>query len=173
LTGARHWHIVDRVETPLRSKAGVICRIALSAALLVMTIALTGCNDVQKQRTMAVAASQRFLSLYNNDACQQVYDEASHYFQAHETRSRWLRDCDEIRNCFGSWSAFVPTSNNGWGIGRVGVVWVRGPARFTSSAADVRLDWDLTPAQAALSNILIDQAGGQTSIPGFTGEIRN
>ena len=36
----------------------------------------------------------------------------------------------------------------------------------------MRLDWDLTSDRAALSNLLIETAGEQVSIPGFTGEIR-
>jgi hypothetical protein len=62
---------------------------------------LTGCNDTGKQRSLAVAAAQRFQSLYNSGLCSQLYDDAGRYFQAHETRRRWLRDCDQLRMRFG------------------------------------------------------------------------
>jgi hypothetical protein len=42
---------------------------------------LTGCNDISKQKSLASAAAQRFRALYNTDSCQQLYDDASHYFQ--------------------------------------------------------------------------------------------
>ncbi len=133
---------------------------------------LTGCNDISKQKSLASAAAQRFWALYNTDSCQQLYDDASPYFQSHETRPRWLRDCAELRTRFGPWSDFTPATNNGYLFGTVGSVWVRGPAHFLNGEADVRLDWDLANDSPALCNLLIEAAGEQVSIPGFTGEIR-
>jgi hypothetical protein len=134
---------------------------------------LTGCNDVDKQKRLAVGASQVFQALYNSGSCRQIYDNASRYFQAHETPSRWMRDCTDLQARFGALSEFEPASNNNWPFGRVGIVWVRGPAKFVHAAADVRLDWDLSQERPALFNVLIESGGVQTSIPGFTGEIRN
>ena len=134
---------------------------------------LTGCNDTSKQRSLAVAAAQHFQSLYNSGLCSQMYDDAGRYFQAHETRRRWLRDCDQLRKRFGFWSQFTPTSSAVWPVGQVGIVWVRGPARFESGPAEVRLDWNLTNGHAALFNVLIEAGGEQISVPGFTGEFRD
>jgi hypothetical protein len=145
--------------------------LSVSAAFALACI-LTGCNDISKQKSLASAAAQRFRALYNTDSCQQLYDDASHYFQSHETRPRWLRDCAELRTRFGPWSDFTPASNNSYLFGTVGNVWVRGPAHFHNGEADVRLDWDLTTDHPALSNFLIEAAGEQVSIPGFTGDIR-
>lgn len=55
----------------------------------------------------------------------------------------------------------------------VGIVWIRGPAQFETGTAQVRLDWDLANGHAALFSVLIESGGGQISVPGFTGEIRN
>jgi hypothetical protein len=141
--------------------------------LFALALTFAGCNDTQKQKSLAIAASQRFQQLYNAGACQQIYDDASAYFQRHETRSRWLKDCDEVRKRFGSWIAFTPGSNNSWPFGSVGIVWVRGAARFENGAAEVRLDWDLGNDRPALNNVLIQAGGEQISIPGFTGEVRD
>jgi hypothetical protein len=150
-------------------------RTCVAPVLAVFTLVslLTGCNDISKQKSLTVSAAERFQKLYNTDSCQQLYDEASHYFQSHETRPRWLRDCAELRTRFGPWSEFTPTSNNNWPFGKVGIVWVQGSAQFLNGTAEVRLDWDLTNDHPALSNFLIEAGGEQTSIPGFTGEIRN
>jgi hypothetical protein len=147
--------------------------VACGSVLFALAIILTGCNDTQKQRTLTISASKRFQSLYNGSACQQIYDGASPYFQSHETRPRWLRDCAEVQKRFGSWLEFTPNSNNTWPIGRVGIVWIRGTARFENGAAEVRLDWDLANDHTALFNVLIEQGGEQISIPGFTGEVRD
>ncbi len=144
----------------------------VSAVLTLFTLA-TGCNDTGAQKALAVAAATGFQALYNSGSCQQLYDDASHYFQSHETRPRWLRDCAELRGRFGTWSKFTPAFNNSWPIGRVGIVWVRGAAQFSNGPAEVRLDWDLTSGRAVLFNILIEAGGQQISVPGFTGEIRN
>jgi hypothetical protein len=77
-----------------------------------------------------------------------------------------------LRTRFGPWSEFTPATNNAYPFGTVGNVWVRGPAHFLNGEADVRLDWDLTNDHPALCNLLIEAAGEQVSIPGFTGEIR-
>ena len=114
----------------------------------------TGCNDISKQKTLASAAAQRFQTLYNTDSCEQLYEDASHYFQSHETRPRWLRDCAELRTRFGPWSEFTPATNNSYLFGAVGNVWVRGPAHFLNGEADVRLDWDLTTDHPALSQLV-------------------
>jgi hypothetical protein len=127
----------------------------------------------RQAESLAVAAAQQFQSLYNSGLCSQLYDEAGRYFQAHETRRRWLRDCDQLRKRFGFWSQFTPTSSAVWPVGQVGIVWVRGPARFESGPAEVRLDWDLTNDHAALFNVLIEAGGEQISVPGFTGELRD
>jgi len=137
-----------------------------------LTCILTGCNDVSKQKSLASAAAQRFRTRYNTDSCELLYDDASHYFQSRETRPRWLRDCAELRTRFGPWSDFTLASSNSYLFGDVGIVWVRGSAHFLNGEADVRLDWDLTNDQPALSNLLIEAGGEQISIPGFTGEIR-
>lgn len=141
--------------------------------LLALAITFAGCNDTQKQKSLAITASQRFQQLYNAGSCQQIYDDASAYFQRHETRTRWLKDCEEVRKRFGSWLAFTPGSNNSWLIGSVGIVWVRGAARFENGAAEVRLDWDLEKDHPALNNVLIESGGEQISIPGFSGEVRD
>jgi hypothetical protein len=154
-----------------RIKSGT-CIATLFAVFTLVNI-LTGCNDTSKQKSLAAAAAKRFQALYNSDSCQQLYDDASHYFQAHETRPRWLQDCAGLRTRFGSWSEFTPASTVTWPFGQVGIVWVRGPAKFLNATADVRLDWDLTNDRPALFNVLIEAGGEQTSIPGFTGEIRN
>jgi hypothetical protein len=146
--------------------------VAWGSVFLALAIILTGCNDTQKQRALTISASKDFQSLYNDGACQQIYDGASPYFQSHETGSRWLRDCAEVQERFGSWLEFTPSSNNSWPIGGVGIVWVRGTARFENSVAEVRLDWHLENDHAALSNILIEHGGEAISIPGFTGEVR-
>ncbi len=147
--------------------------VARGSVLLTLAIILTGCNDTQKQRALAISASKDFQGLYNGGSCQQIYDGASRYFQAHETGSRWLRDCVEVQERFGSWFEFTPSSNNSWPIGRVGIVWVRGTARFENSVAEVRLDWDLANDHTALYNVLIEHGGEAISIPGFTGEVRH
>jgi hypothetical protein len=148
-------------------------RIAPVLTVFTLVNILTGCNDISKQKSLAVSAAKRFQTLYNTGSCQQLYDDASHYFQSHETRPRWLRDCAELRTRFGPWSEFTPASNNNWPFGEVGIVWVRGSAQFLNGRAEVRLDWDLTNDRPALFNFLIEAGGEQTSIPGFTGEIRN
>jgi hypothetical protein len=135
-----------------------------------LATSLTGCNDTTKQKTMAEAAAKRFQALYNSGSCQQLYDEASHYFHTHV---RWLRDCDQLRKRFGRWAEFNPASNNNWPIGQVGIVWVRGSAQFESGQAQVRLDWDLANDHAALFNVLIETGGEEVSVPGFTGDIRD
>jgi hypothetical protein len=122
---------------------------------------------------MAVAATKHFQELYNAGACEQLYDDAGHYFQAHETRPRWLRDCADLRRRFGDWTEFTPTSNNAWPFGEPGTVWVRGPAQFSNGPADVRMDWNLANGRATLENILVESGGQQISVPGFTGEVRN
>jgi hypothetical protein len=149
--------------------------VGVASVLTVFALAtgLTGCNDTTKQKTMAEAAAKRFQTLYNSGSCQQLYDEASHYFQTHETRVRWLRDCDQLRKRFGRWAEFNPASNNNWPIGQVGIVWVRGSAQFENGQAQVRLDWDLANDHAALFNVLIETGGEEVSVPGFTGDIRN
>ncbi len=134
---------------------------------------LTGCNDVTQQKAAAVEAARHFRAQYNSGACEEIYDAASAYFQRHETRSRWLRDCTDLRARFGDLSEFTPATNNAWPLGQVGIVWVRGPAKFSYGSAEVRLDWDLSKQSPALFNVLILSGGEQTSIPGFTGEVRN
>jgi len=57
---------------------------------------LSGCNDIAQQKHLAETAAQRFQSLYNGGSCEQLYDDASRYFQAHERRVRWLGDCDQL-----------------------------------------------------------------------------
>src|SRR5579864_89617 len=79
-------------------------RVASMLTVFALATSLTGCNDTTKQKTMAEAAAKRFQALYNSGSCQQLYDEASHYFQTHETRVRWLRDCDQLRKRFGRWA---------------------------------------------------------------------
>jgi hypothetical protein len=49
---------------------------------------------------------------------------------------------------------------------------VRGPARFASGTAVVRLDWELGRETTALYNLLIEFDGERISIPGFWGEVR-
>jgi len=147
--------------------------VAWGWALLALAIASTGCNDIQKQKSRAMTASRHFQSLYNTGSCRQIYDDASAYFQSRETRPRWLKDCDEVRKRFGSWLEFTPTLNNAWPIGPIGIVWVRGSARFANGVAEVRLDWDLTHDRAALFNVLIEDGGEEVSIPGFTGAVRD
>lgn len=142
-------------------------------ALLGLISILSGCNDIAKQKQRALTAAERFQSLYNTGACQQGYDDASHYCQAHETRVRWLRDCDQLRKRFGRWAEFKPTENNSWPFGDVGIVWVRGSAQFENASGQVRLDGDLANDQAALSNILIIVGDEQISVPGFAGAVRN
>lgn len=124
-------------------------------------------------RKSLAAAVKHFQALYNSGSCRQLYDDASYYFQSHETRPRWLQDCAELRRRFGTWIDFTPASNNGWAIGQVGIVWIRGSARFLNAPAEVRLDWDLTNNRATLFDVLIEAGGEQIAIPGFTGEIRN
>ena len=159
----------------VRSRYLIKIGTCIAPVLTVFTLIniLTGCNDISKQKSLAVSAAKRFQTLYNTGSCQQLYDDASHYFQSHETRPRWLRDCAELRTRFGPWSEFTPASNNNWPFGEVGIVWVRGSAQFLNGRAEVRLDWDLTNDRPALFNFLIEAGGEQTSIPGFTGEIRN
>jgi hypothetical protein len=147
--------------------------LAQVAVVLTLFTLATGCNDTGAQKALSVAAATRFQALYNSGSCQQIYDGASHYFQSHETRPRWLRDCAELRGRFGTWSEFTPASNNAWPIGRVGIVWVRGSAKFSNGPAEVRLDWELTNGRAVLFNVLVEAGGQQISVPGFTGEIRN
>ena len=137
-----------------------------------LTAMLIGCNDTHTQRMLATTASERFQSLYNTGSCEQIYDGASLYFRMHESRARWLRDCGELRSRLGSWIEFTPASNNSWPIGSVGIVWVRGPARFGKGTAEARLDWDVTNGRATLFNVLIERGSEQVSIPGFTGEVR-
>jgi hypothetical protein len=146
---------------------------APALTLFALAIILIGCNDTGRQKSLAEAAAKRFQALYNSGSCQQLYDDASQYFQTHETRVRWLQDCDQLRKRLGRWAEFSPLENNSWPIGQVGIVWIQGPAQFETGSAQVRLDWDLANDHAALSNILIETAGGQISVPGFTGEIRN
>jgi hypothetical protein len=112
-------------------------------------------------------------ALYNSGSCQQIYDDASQYFQSHETLPRWLQDCTELQRRFGAWSEYTPKSNVTWPIGPVGIVWVRGSAQFSNGPANVRLDWHLTNGRTALFDVLIETGGEQTAIPGFTGEIGN
>ena len=151
----------------------VVVRIARVVTVFTLIGILIACNDTRNQKSLAAAAAKQFQALYNTGSCQQLYDNASHYFQAHETRPRWLHDCMELRTRFGPWSKFTPASTVTWPFGRVGIVWVRGPAEFVNGTVDVRLDWDLTNGRPALNNLLIEAGGEQTSIPGFTGEIRN
>jgi hypothetical protein len=155
----------------------LVNRIARNAApsltLFALAIILTGCNDTSRQKTLAAAAAERFKALYNSGSCQQLYDDSSQYFQKHETRVRWLQDCDQLRKRLGRWAEFSPRENNSWPVGEVGIVWIRGPAQFEAGPAQVRLDWDLANDHAALFNVLIETGGGQIAVPGFTGEIRN
>ncbi len=139
--------------------------------LYATTCVLTGCNNVLRQRDQAIHAAERFRALYNN-ACQEIYDSASRNFRRHEMPGRWLRDCVELHQRLGYWRQFTPKTSNGWPIGEVGIVWIRGPARFDLGPADVRLDWDLADGHAALYNLLIEPGGEQISIPGFSGEVR-
>jgi hypothetical protein len=141
--------------------------------LSALAIILIGCNDTRRQRSLAVAAAKQFQALYNSGSCQQLYDDASQYFQTHETRGRWLQDCDQLRKRLGRWAEFSPHENNEWPLGQVGIVWIRGPAQFDAGPAQVRLDWDVANDHAAIFNILIETGSGQISVPGFTGEIRN
>lgn len=142
-------------------------------AVLLTALTLTACNDIGRQKSSAITAARRFQELYNDGSCGQIYDQASPYFQTHETRFRWLQDCTGLRTRLGLWSAFTPESNNNYLFGQIGIVWVRGTARFANGTADLRLDWDLANDRVALNNVLIDMGGEQTSIPGFTGAIRN
>ena len=103
----------------------------------------------------------------------QIYAEASRYFQLHETDRRWLRDCAQLQMRFGRWTEFTSTESITWPVGRVGIVWVRGQAQFEKGSAEVRLDWDLSGDRPALNNLLIETGGEQTSIPGFTGDVRD
>jgi hypothetical protein len=133
---------------------------------------LSACNDITKQKRLAVMGAERFQSLYNSGSCQQIYEQASHHFQMHETPVRWLRDCDHLRKRFGRWAEFRPNENNSWPFGDVGIVWVRGPAQFDNASGQVRLDWDLSNDHPALFNVLIVVGDEQISLPGFTGEVR-
>lgn len=140
--------------------------------LLGLAASLVSCNNTTRQRSLAVASAKRFQELYSGGSCPELYDEASRYLQKHETRDRWLRDCDEIRRRFGRLTEFRPESNNAWPIGDVGIVWVKGSAQFEKGFAQLRLDWDLSNDRPALSNVLIEAEGEQISLPGFTGDIR-
>src|SRR5580704_17667655 len=86
-----------------------------------LAITSTGRNDIQKQQSLAIKASERFERLYNGGSCEQIYDESSAYFHRHETHARWLKDCSEMRKRFGSLFEFTPASNNSWPIGEVGI----------------------------------------------------
>jgi hypothetical protein len=144
----------------------------LALLLLGLAASLVSCNNTSRQRSLAVSAAKRFQELYSSGSCGELYDETSQYLQKHETRDRWLRDCDEIRTRFGRLTEFTPESNSAWPIGQVGIVWVKGSAQFEKGIAQVRLDWDLANDRAALYNVLIEAEGEQISLPGFTGEIR-
>jgi len=133
---------------------------------------LSGCNDIAQQKHLAETAAQRFQGLYNSGSCERLYDDGSRYFQAHETRVRWLGDCDQLHKRFGRWAEFKSNENNSWPFGKVGIVWVKGPAQFENGRANVRLDWDLSNDQPALFNILIVVDNEEISVPGFTGEVR-
>lgn len=140
--------------------------------IVVLASAATGCNNVWKQKATAVRAAERLRELYNRNACEEIYKAAAPYFRRMETEARWARDCAELRARLGEWREFTPETNNAWPIGPVGIVWIRGSARFERNIADVRLDWDLAGREAASFNLLIPVGGEETSIPSFTGQPR-
>jgi hypothetical protein len=141
-------------------------------ACLIFGVLLAGCHDVREQKERAIASSRHLQELWNNNACEQIYETASAAFRRLEMRERWRKDCAGLRQRLGQWEDFSPRENNAWPIGTPGIVWVRGPARFASGAAVVRLDWELGRETTALYNLLIELDGEQISIPGFSGEIR-
>jgi hypothetical protein len=134
--------------------------------------ALTGCNDTNSQRRLAVSAAESFRVVYNEGSCQQLYDDSSLYFKSHETSGRWFRDCAELQSRFGRWTGFKTATGVTWPLGEVGIVWIKGPAQFEKGNAQVRLDWNLSSGKAVLTNLLIEVSGEQISIPGFTGTVR-
>jgi hypothetical protein len=144
----------------------------IAAVLVVALTILPGCNDVSKQRPLALEGSRRWQVLYNQGDCEEIYQTASAYFQSHETRDRWQQDCQKLRSQLGALTTFESESHVTWPIGEVGIVWVRGPARFEKGSGEARFDWSLKADRPALNNILLNVAGEDVSIPGFTGEIR-
>ncbi len=141
-------------------------------ALTLSLACLTSCNDIGKQRRLAISGAQRFQELYNAGFCQELYDEAAPHFQAHEMPDRWSRDCADLRSRFGDLTKFTPEESVNWPVGNVGIVWVRGPARFVKGPAEIRLDWDLKDDRPTLFDVLVKAGSDEIAIPGFTGEVR-
>jgi hypothetical protein len=144
----------------------------IEAVLLVAVTILPGCNNVFEQRKLAMEGTRRWQVLYNQGACEEIYRTASAYFQSHETRDRWKQDCQQLRSRLGALTEFQSESDVSWPIGGVGIVWVRGPARFEKGSGVARFDWSLEEDRPALNNILLNMASGELSIPGFMGEVR-
>ena len=143
-----------------------------SLLLCALCIGMLGCNDTQKQRDMAIDATRQLQQQYNDRTCKQIYEDASSYFHRHEPLEQWLADCQEMRRRFGEWRDFTPEMSNDYPFGRVGVVWVSGPARFDTGTVRMRVDWDLAQGRAALFNVQIEHNNERSSIPGFSGRVR-
>jgi hypothetical protein len=149
--------------------------VSIAHQVTVVVVALTillGCNNIFEQRKLALEGTRRWQISYNQGACDEIYQRASAYFQSHETLARWQQDCSELRSRLGSLTEFQSESHVSWPIGQVGIVWVKGPARFEKGSGEARFDWSLKDNQPTLNNILLNVASREISIPGFTGEIR-
>lgn len=79
---------------------------ARGSGTLVLLVALAGCGNGTRQRDINreySAAENRLRELYNQGACQSIYEEAAESFRRHESLKDWLARCASTRTRLGAW----------------------------------------------------------------------
>jgi hypothetical protein len=150
-------------------KTSLILRIV---SILLVVLSISGCNNVSRQRSMAIDGVKGLQRAFNNRDCGMIYDGGDVHFQTNQRREDWISKCDALRDRLGSWESFSAETNNSWPIGGIGVVWVQGPAMFASGRYSVRADWAVKGDQVELFNLQIEGGRERVDIPGFSGRFR-
>ena len=139
--------------------------------ILITTVLLAACNNVMQQRHSVIAGVSRVQAAWNRGACGSVYDDGDGYFRRNQAREHWLTQCAELRQRLGAWKSFDTANGAVWPIGRVGIVWVQGPAVFENGQHTVRADFNLDNGTARLFELQFELDGRPVQIPGWSGRL--
>ena len=149
-------------------KASLIWKVS---SVLLVVLSIEGCNNVSRQRSMAIAV-KGLQQAFNNRECGMIYDGGDVHFQSNQRREDWISTCGTLRDRFGTWRNFTTETNNNWPIGEIGVVGSRGPSSQTGNIGLRRADWTVKTDRMELFNLQIEGKGERIDIPGFSGRYR-